>query len=421
MTETRQHVLIIPDGAGERRRLKAATPLEAARLPGMDFLAREGFCGRAVTLYPDLPRGSLVAHLGILGWNPYRYHPHGRASAELLALDPPVPLAGDDLVFRANLVRMEGAFLASYSADGIESERARPLIERVNAELADRFPEFELYHNLDFRATLVLRRAQIDARSLRCLEPHEVQGAEIALDRLVTGCDEAAEAIASRISAYVAAGHRLLAGEPANLFFPWSPSQPLLLSSFREQTGFEGEVAVVAAMDFLHGIARAAAIESHRVGNGRLDTDYAGKGRCVLDLLEAGRSLVVCHVNAPDEAAHMQDPLAKVAALEQIDLEIVQPVVQYFRQRPGALGSVVVIPDHYTNSSFTGDGDHGARRVDAHSLDPVPFAIWDGRRCDEVDRFSEAAAAGGLYGAEPVSHLDLLGLMGARVGLEVPC
>jgi 2,3-bisphosphoglycerate-independent phosphoglycerate mutase len=142
------------------------------------------------------------------------------------------------------------------------------------------------------------------------------------------------------------------------------------------------------------------------VGNGRPDTDYAGKGAKVLELFEAGYSFVVCHINSPDEAAHMHDREMKIRCLEAIDRHVLGPCVEYFRERMEELGGLMVAPDHYTNLLL------GSVRADAHSLHPVPFAIWNGRDRDPVSRFDEDSVRLGRYGASPINHLDLLSVLG---------
>src|SRR5262245_59675084 len=168
----KKFVLIIPDGAGDEYRIFGRSPLAMARTYHFDFIAREGVTGIMHTLYPDLPKESMVAQLGMLGWDPCRYYPCGRASCELLALEGS-HLQEGDLAFRANLVRMEGDVLASYNADYISSERAMPLIQTLSRNLRQEFSDFELYHNSDFRNTLVIRGAGVDPRLLKCPEPHE--------------------------------------------------------------------------------------------------------------------------------------------------------------------------------------------------------------------------------------------------------
>jgi 2,3-bisphosphoglycerate-independent phosphoglycerate mutase len=406
--DKRKFLLIIPDGAADRHRLSGRSPIAAAELRYTHFVAREGVTGLLQTLYPDLAKGSIVAQLGMLGWDPYLYYPHGRASCELLALDN-VRLDDGDLVLRANLVSMEGRRLASYNGHYILSDRAAPLIERIRDATAERFPTFELYHNSDFRNCLVIRGAWVDPRALLCQEPHENEGREFDLDALVHTDEASAAPLVKELNAYVTCSRQVLAGEEANLLFPWSASAPLRLPAFGRQTGFTGKTGIVGCMDFLHGIAKAGGIDFYKVGNGRPDTDYAAKGAQVIELLESGYQLVICHINGPDEASHMGDLELKIRCLERIDEHIVAPAVNHFLRHPEQLGGLMIVPDHYTNHSVQGQA---RSRAEAHSIDSVPFALWNGQDRDEVDRFGEDAARHGRYGGCHLNHLELLRLLG---------
>ena len=346
--------------------------------------------------------------MGMLCWDPHLYYPRGRASCELLALEG-VQLNEGDIAFRANLVRMEGNVLASYNADYIYSAPARVLVNRVNNSLREEFPSFELYHNSDFRNTLVVRDVQIDPRDLICPEPHESHGVEFDATRLLAGRNEKSRDVAAQINNYLQRVAVVLAGEVGNMLFPWSASKVLSLPPFAEVSGFDGKTAIVGCMDFLHGIAKAGGIDSFKVGNGRPDTDYAAKGAKVVELLQNGYEFVVCHINAPDEAAHMGDLEGKIRSLEMIDEFIVSQIVNYFRFHPEQLGGVMIVPDHYTNLP---ESVSGKRRVDIHSIQPVPFALWNGRERDAVHTFSEDAARAGKYATPPVSHLDLTTVLG---------
>jgi 2,3-bisphosphoglycerate-independent phosphoglycerate mutase len=405
----RKFVVIVPDGAADRHRPGGRSPLEAARTPHMDRVAREGVSGRMRTLYPDLPRESLVAQLGMLGWAPHRHYPGGRASCELLALAG-VGMDEGDLAFRANLVRMDGPMLASYNADYLTTAQGAALAARLREGLGAEFPEIDLHHNSDFRTVMVVRGARAGPSQVRCPEPHESHGATFDIGALVEGVDARGRAVAAHINAYLTRAAALLAGERANALFPWSPSAPLRLPSFAASTGFSQPAAAVGAMDFLAGMARAGGMHFCRVGNGRPDTDYAAKGAAAVRLLEEGFGLVFVHVNAPDEAAHMGDTALKIHCLEQVDAGVVGPVVEHFRRRSAELGGVMVVPDHYTNS---GPELAGRRRIQVHSMDPVPFALWNGHDRDGVDRFGEAAAAHGLHARTGLTHMDLLALLGA--------
>jgi 2,3-bisphosphoglycerate-independent phosphoglycerate mutase len=405
----KQYVLVIPDGAADSYRDKnGRSPFGLANISYMDQVADEGVCGLVQTLYDDLPKESIVAQMGMLCWDPHLYYPRGRASCELLALEG-VQLNEGDIAFRANLVRMDGNVLASYNADYIYSAEARLLVNRVNNTLREDFPTFELYHNSDFRNTLVVRDAQIDPRDLICPEPHESHGVEFDTARLLAGLNEKSRSVAARINSYLQRVAEVLDGEAGNMIFPWSASINLNLPPFAEVSGFSGRTAIVGCVDFLHGIAKAGGIDSYKVGNGRPDTDYASKGAKVVELLRNGYEFVVCHINAPDEAAHMGDFAGKIRSLEMIDKFIVSQIVNYFRLHPERLGGVMIVPDHYTNLPERGSGQ---RRADIHSIHPVPFALWNGRERDRVRTFSEDAALAGKYASPPVSHLDLTTMLG---------
>lgn len=410
--DKKKYVLLIPDGAADLLRIDKRSPIALAQTPYSDFLAREGVSGLMQTLYEDLPKESIVAQLGMLGWSPYAFYPAGRASCELLALDD-IRLDEGDLAFRANLALMEGRVLVSYNANYISSDDARPLIEKLRRQMGAEFPDFELYHNAEFRNTLVVRAANAAPESLHCPEPHESHGCEFDVANLVTARSAEGEALARRLNRFLARAKETLAGERSNVLFPWSASRPLRLTPFSENTGFEGRVGVIGCMDFLHGIAKAGGMDFFKLGNGRPDTDYEAKGVKVVELLEEGYEFVVCHVNATDEASHMGDLELKINSMEAIDNFTLRPVVEYFSRRPEELGGVMIVPDHFTNVAARWRGN---RRIETHSAHPVPFALWNGRDRDAVSAYNEDDARSGMFGATPVAPSELLELLGVRRG-----
>lgn len=403
-----KHVLIVPDGAADSNRERGGSPLNVAYTPNMDFIAREGVCGLVQTLYPDLPRESMVAQLGMLGWDPRVYYPCGRASAELLASHG-IALNRNDLAFRSNFVRMKENVLKSYNANYISSADASCLVSLLDARLKQEFPEFELYHSSDFRSTLVVRDACVDPQDLVCFEPHENEGREFLPGQLIFGVTKDAARLAARINQYLAESAKVLDNSQANALFPWSVSRSLQLAPFHEITATTGAAGIVGFMDFLKGIARAGGMEFFQVGNGRPETDYRAKGEKVVELLEKGFTFVLCHINGPDEASHMRDLDGKIGCLERIDEWIVGPVLRYFQRHTDELGAVAVAPDHYSNIY-----SYGGKRSDIHSSHRVPFAIWNNRDRDECIRYDETEALRGRY-ADGISHLELLPLVLNRV------
>ncbi|MDB4888859.1 MAG: 2,3-bisphosphoglycerate-independent phosphoglycerate mutase, archaeal form [Gemmatimonadetes bacterium] len=405
----RRRVLIILDGAADRLRIDGRSPLGSARTPYLDAIARDGCTGLMTTLYDDLPRESLVAFLGMLGWDPHTYYPGGRASSELRAV-PHVTLGDGDLVFRANLVRVEAGQLASFSADSIDTETARSLVADVNVALRAEFSELEMYHVGDYRTLLVARGAGLLPNQVACREPHESEGLPVQPDALIEAVDATAAPFARRLNAYLLRAASVLRDARANAVMPWGQSKSLRLPAFSRVAAFDGRAVVIGAMPFLSGVCAAGGIDYRMAGNGRPDSDFAEKARGVIDALDAGYEFVCCHVNAPDEASHLHDPALKVRCLERIDAELIKPVFQYLQASSGTDRRLMVTPDHYSNSAPTARA--GTRR-EVHSLEPVPFAVWGGPR-DQVATFDEDAARGGRYGTVPTSHLDLLDLLDIR-------
>ena len=155
----KKYVLIILDGAADITTINGKTPLEIARIPNIDYLTQHGVTGLMQTLYTDLPKGSIVAQLGIFGYDPYQFFPYGRASCEAMAID--VDLEEGDLAFRANLSYIKDNILDSYNAHYIKSKDAIPLIKLLQNRLNEKYPNIELYHNSDFRNVMILRDANI--------------------------------------------------------------------------------------------------------------------------------------------------------------------------------------------------------------------------------------------------------------------
>lgn len=380
-------------------------------MPFLDIITKRGITGLVQTLHNDLPKGSLVAQLGMLGWDPHKYYPKGRASAEALAIG--LKMNENDLAFRANLVLMEGTTLKSYSANYIDNDKAALLIDLVNKELRSDFPKFEISHAVDFRNVLIIRDAFVDPQCLNCPEPHEHHGDNFNIEKVVTARTSDCEKLVKQINRYLGRVAELLNNREANAIFLWSSSEPLILPCFNDINCIEGDCAIIGNMDFLKGIAVAGGLDFFLIGNGYINTDYKAKGQAVLKLLESGYRFVYCHINAPDEAAHMGSMEAKINSLENIDYYILKPIIHYFQKYPEKLGGLMVVPDHYTNTGSIFSIGSTSRR-ETHSIDPVPFAIWNNIEQDSVSTFNENSVVEGKYGRVPIKGINLLNLLGIK-------
>ncbi len=99
-------VLAVLDGLGDiaTREQGFLTPLEAARTPNLDALARMGAQGRMIPVAPGITPGSGPGHLGLFGYDPLEFQV-GRGVIEALGLG--MELKAGDIAARANFCTID--------------------------------------------------------------------------------------------------------------------------------------------------------------------------------------------------------------------------------------------------------------------------------------------------------------------------
>jgi 2,3-bisphosphoglycerate-independent phosphoglycerate mutase len=140
----------------------------------------------------------------------------------------------------------------------------------------------------------------------------------------------------------------------------WGQGRAPRLEPFAQIYGKSG--AIISAVDLVRGVGVLLGWKRIDVptATGYLDTDYVAKGRAGVEAL-ADNDLVCVHVEAPDEASHEGRVDAKIKALEEIDNNIVGPLLEAL-PKYGAW-RILVSPDHRT-----------PLRTRAHAHGAVPFA-----------------------------------------------
>src|ERR671932_1469222 len=132
-----KYVIVIPDGCADEPQevLGGKTPLQAARKPNMDRIAREGVVGRSNNVPEPLTPASDVATLSLFGYDPLQVYT-GRAPLETAAMG--IALGPGDWAVRCNLVTVENEEMRDFTADHISSEDGRELILALQKELGGR-------------------------------------------------------------------------------------------------------------------------------------------------------------------------------------------------------------------------------------------------------------------------------------------
>ncbi len=376
-------LFLIADGMGDwpLEELGGGTPLSAAATPNMDRLASEGVVGVCKTIPDNMPPGSDVANMALLGYDPAERHT-GRGPIEAAAMG--LDCGPEDLIYRLNLTTVsafdDGGTMLDYSAGHIKTDAARLLAARIGDACA--CDMFEVHPGVQYRHILVQKSAgQAPEADLVVSPPHDITNRAIRedLDRFRSS---------PALWKFVSCAAEVLAepGNPtkANAAWPWGQGRALTLPGFLGEFGLKG--AVVSAVDLVRGLGRAAGMEVMEVpgATGLLDTNYEGKVEAALEFLTRG-DFVFVHLEGPDECGHGGLVEDKTESVVRFDARIVGPLLEALE---GEDVAVLIACDHFTPIA-----------VRTHTRDAVPFLLWRrGLRPSGISVFTEeTAAATGLH------------------------
>ena len=361
--------------------LGGKTPLQAARTPVMDAMAKVSEQGIAYTVPENLPAGSDVANLAMLGYDPQKYY-SGRSPLEALSIG--VDMKDTDIALRCNIVTLsedeayEEKTIIDHSSGEITTEEAKVLIDAVKKELETE--EFQYYPGISYRHLTIWDRGE----TVDLTPPHDILGKQIGeyLPK-ETKLREMMEKSFDILDRHpINEKRREMGLNPANSIWFWGAGTRPALDDFEEKTGKKG--AMVSAVDLLKGIAVGTHMLNLDVegATGGLDTNYKGKAMAAVDsLTKDGADVVYIHVEAPDEMGHQGSVKNKVKAIEFLDDQVIRVVAEELKKR-GEEFRMLIGPDHPTPIS-----------IRTHSKDPVPFMIYDStKETNGQKEYSEEAA-----------------------------
>lgn len=358
-----KYVILLGDGMADEplAELGDKTPLQYARTPHMDAMAQKGTLGLIDTIAPDLPPGSDVANLAVLGYDPKCCY-SGRGPLE--AANMGISLAPEDVAFRCNLVTLgDGSdpVMEDFTAGHISTAEARQVVIDLGQAVGSE--GFLFYPGVGYRHLLVWKGGAV---GIVATPPHDITG-RIAGPYLPKG--EGADALLRlmQLSRDFLAGHpvnqnrRARGLKPATDIWLWGQGRAPQIEKITERFSLRG--GMISAVDLLNGIGVCAGLQVLPVkgATGYTDTNYIGKAEKALSALKE-LDLVFVHVEAPDEMGHEGNLQGKIKAIEDFDEKVVGTVlsgISEFREY-----RVAVLSDHPTPI-----------RLRTHTGDPSPLAI----------------------------------------------
>ena len=361
-----KYIVMLGDGMADYpvEALGGKTPLEVAKKPNIDRLARGGRLGMVKTVPDGLKPGSDVANLSAMGYDPLKCYT-GRSPLEAVSIG--IQMDDTDVAFRCNLVTLSDdaeyaeKTMVDYSSGEITKAEAAELIRAVDE--AFRTDEILFYPGISYRHCMIWHQGPV---GLNLTPPHDIS------DRKITEYLPQNPVILDLMkrSYEILKDHpinqdRIARGlNPANSIWLWGEGTRPGVTGFEAAYGVKA--SVISAVDLIKGIGLCAGMKVIEVegATGNIDTNFKGKGEAALKTLLDGQDLVYIHVEAPDECGHHGDLEGKIQAIERIDQDIVGPLLKGL-EAAGEDYSILVMPDHPTPIS-----------IKTHISDPIPYLLY---------------------------------------------
>ncbi len=397
-------IVILGDGMADNpiEKLGGKTPLQYAKTPYMDMLAKEGRTGRLVTVPEGYMPGSEVANTAILGYDLDKVY-EGRGPLEAASIGYEMdPL---DLALRCNIICVrEDGTIKTHNGGNLATEDAGPLIDLLNEKLGT--DRVKWIRGIQYRHLLIIKGG---SKYIQCAPPHDhpneqwrplLVKPEPGKENLKEEGRLTPQETADLLNDLILRSQEVLVNAPlnqerakqghdlANIIWPWSGGYRPAMQTLGEQYPQIKSGAVVSAVDLIRGIGHYAGLDIIEVegATGLWDTNYEGKTAAAIENLRT-KDFVFLHVEASDEAGHDGDVDLKVKTIENLDARMIGPIFEETKKWDEPV-CIAVLPDHYTPVEL---------RV--HVGEPVPFIIWHrGIQPDNVQSYDEFTCVNGSFG-----------------------
>jgi 2,3-bisphosphoglycerate-independent phosphoglycerate mutase len=401
MGDRRKAVLVVMDGLGDRPtpELGGKTPLQVAKTPTFDRLAKEGQSALMDVIGPGITPGSDTAHLALFGYDPHSTYP-GRGPLEVLGAG--LESKPGDIAFRSNFASVDSNMVVTDRRAGREfSPEEQAVLQGVIDGIKIDDVEVRFLATVEHRGALVLRGPGLFP-DITDVDPHETGKKILECKALKPESQKTAKTVnklmieANKRMKDLPLNKERIKQErpPANAILLRGPGRHGEIPSLKEKYGIKS--VVIAGGALYIGAAKYVGMEHVRVEGqtGTIDTNFHNIAMKTIECIQSDYNYVFVHIKATDNAGHDGNAKEKILAIERTD-EMVGKILE-------ATADKIVI-------AVT--GDHSTPlTVMEHSCDPVPFVLWaDFMRHDSVEQFSEIDVARGGLGK--IRGMDVMPLL----------
>lgn len=406
-------IYVLLDGVGDlpNTSLNGLTPLEAAKTPSMDGLARNGIMGTVYTVGKGIAPESDAGVLSMLGYDVSKEYV-GRGPIEAIGMG--MDFKEGDLAMRANYstVSQDKKIIDRRAGRNLSSKESRELADAINSEVRlDNDATFQMKASVAHRGVLVI---SMDGESLSSdisnTDPAYKQhgGLGVASSSTSNLVLERAEPLSNNPSSKLSAmlvneftkkSAKILSNHPVNekresegkraanlillrdagnripSFVPISKKYGMNFASLTNMPVEKGITSVTGMTNI-----DSAGLDQHNIAE-------------LVEKILPEYEAIYVHIKGPDEPGHDGDAILKKKVIEDVD----EKFFGYLRQRIDMNDIVIAISaDHSTPCTMKAHSDH-----------PVPLLISGGNiKKDSSCRYTEREGQSGKLGS--MKGIDVL-------------
>jgi len=373
-------VLVVLDGLGDLATAEQnfMTPLEAARTPNLDPLARIGAQGRMIAVAPGITPGSGPGHLGLFGYDPLEYAV-GRGVIEALGLG--MELQAGDVAARANFCTLDaGGIITDRRAGRVATEVTEDLcalLSRKIKTLGD--TQVIIKAGKEHRFVVVFRGKGLEGPLTDADAGRE--GVPVPVAKPVNPESAGQRKTAELLAEFFKTALPVIAGKrPANGFLLRGIAHQPAIPLFEER--YQLKPACLAVYPMYKGLAQLVGMT--KIEGPQTITEQFQRYLAEYDNYD----FFFIHFKYPDMYGEDGNFEAKKKAIEDFDAAL--PVL--LQKRPEVL---VITGDHSTPCPMKG-----------HSWHPQPVLLVSPRSgSDKLERFTETGANQGSLGLFEAKYL----------------
>ncbi|HBT39737.1 MAG: putative 2,3-bisphosphoglycerate-independent phosphoglycerate mutase [Thermotoga sp. 50_1627] len=376
-TASTKIVLLVMDGIGDVPGEKGKTPLQAAKKPNLDRVAKESDLGQTIPVMHGVTPGSGPGHLALFGYDPVKYQ-IGRGILEALGLD--IAVGEKDVVARANFATIQNDTVLDRRAGRPSTEESSKVVEKLSKAIQSiEDVKVSFYAGKEHRFVVKLTGEGLDDR-LSDADPQK-EGKPFVYTQALAPEAERTARIVNKLLDEI---RRVLSDQPKMNCalmrgfskYPDLPQFPAV---------YKLKAAAIATYPMYRGIARLVGMEIVQTGD-TVKEEFETVKRVWKDY-----DFFYVHVKKTDSYGEDGNFEAKVHVIEEVDEAL--PIL--LDLQPDVL---IVTGDHSTPTPLK-----------AHSWHPVPLMIRSKyTRKGLNDAFDEYECAKGTLGT--IYAVDVMGL-----------